>query len=122
MEILDAYLWLFDIDQLKLKWKTKIWPHTIKQIITKSLEKLAMEKEKFEKIQFEDEMLLQEKVEYMSSIILQLTVETDLSKVYEIAVDINKNWKTINELRSFSQVLNYRQQLFDHPVSTIIYI
>lgn len=120
MEILDEYLWIFEVDQLKLKWKAIIWPHTIKKIITKSLEKLTMEKEKFEKIQFEDELLLQEKVEYMSSVILQLTVETDLSKVYEIAVDVNKNWKTINELRSFSQVLNYRQQLFGHPVSTIM--
>jgi len=118
MEVLDGFLWIFDTDQLKVKWKAKVWPHMIKRIIPKSLEKLATEKEKFEKIQLEDELLLQEKVEYMSGVMLLLAVETNLSKIFEIAVDVSKHWKTIKELQSFGEVLRQRQRLFGQPVST----
>lgn len=117
MEMLDIFLWIIDNEQFKLKWDAKIWPYEIELKIRETLENLEIEFEKFEKIQFEDELSLQDRVEYISGAILKLTIETNLSKVFEISVDINKNWKQIKELQSFSQTLNQRQKLFGHPVS-----
>lgn len=117
MEMLDSFLWVTDIDQFKLKWDAKIWPYKIDLRISEALEILESEFEKFEKIQFEDELSLQDRIEYITSVILKLTIENNLSRVFEIAVDVSKNWKLIKELQTFSQVLNQRQKLFGHTVS-----
>lgn len=115
--MLDSFLWVTDMDQFKLKWDAKFWPYKIDLKITEATEILESEFEKFEKIQFEDELSLQDRVEYITGVILKLTIENNLSRVYEIAVDVSKNWKLIKELQSFSQVLNQRQKLFGHTVS-----
>lgn len=115
--MLDTFFWIVEYEQLKLKLDAKIWPYKIECKIKESLENLALEIEKFEKIQSEDEFTMQDKIEHITSIILKLTIENDLSKVYEIAVEVSKTWKLINELQLFSQILNYRQKLFGHQVS-----
>lgn len=120
--MLDTFYWIIDNEQLKLKYDAKIWPYKIETKIKESLDNLTLEIEKFEKIQFEDELLLQDKVEYITSIILKLTIETNLSKVLEIAVEVNKTWKMINDLQKQSELLNYRQKLFGHEVSTHFFI
>jgi len=121
MEMLDTFLWILDDEQLKLKYDSQIWPYKIELIMKETLQSITTNIEKFEKIQFEDELLLQDNVEYLSSIILKLTIENNLSKVNEIAVEVNKNWKLIKDLQLTSQTLNLRQQLFGHTVSSIIY-
>jgi len=115
--MLDTFYWILDNDKLQLKLDARIWPYKIEMKIKECLENLTLEIEKFEKIQYEDELLLQDRVEYITSIIMKLTIETGLSKVFEIAVEVNKTWKLIKELQEFSQVLNYRQSLFGQPVS-----
>lgn len=117
MDMLDTFYWIIEYEQLKLKLDAKIWPYKIENKIKESLENLALEIEKFEKIQFEDESALQDKIEYITSIILKLTIESSLSKVFEIAVEVSKTWKLIKEIQSFSQILNYRQKLFGHQVN-----
>ncbi|XP_029347294.1 dynein heavy chain 1, axonemal [Acyrthosiphon pisum] len=117
MEMLDTFLWIVDDEQLKLKYDSQIWPYKIELRIKETLENITTNIEKFEKIQFEDELLLQDNVEYLSSIILKLTIENNLSKVNEIAVEVNKNWKLIKDLQLTSQTLNLRQQLFGHTVT-----
>lgn len=121
MEMLDTFLWIVDDEQLKLKYDSQIWPYKIDLRIKESLQSIVTNIEKFEKIQFEDELLLQDNVEYLSSVILKLTIENSLSKVNEIAVEVNKNWKLIKDLQLTSQTLNLRQQLFGHTVSSIMY-
>lgn len=54
----------------------------------------------------------------MNGAILKLTIENDLTRVLEIAEEVNKNWKLIKELQSFGQKLNQRQKIFGHLVST----
>jgi len=121
MDMLDPFLWILEDEQLKLKYSSLIWPYKINLKVKESLENIAIYIEKFEKIQIEDELLLQENVEYLSDIILKLTIENNLSKVNEIAVEVNKNWKLIKDLQLTSQTLNLRQKLFGHTVSTIKY-
>lgn len=117
MDMLDTFLWIVDNEQLQQKWEVKIWPYKIDLVTKEYLEKLGMEIEKFEKVQYEDELLLQDKVEYIGSAILKLTIENNLLKVFEIAVEVSKNWKLIEDLQLFSQTLNIRQKLFGQPVS-----
>jgi len=121
MDMLDTFLWIVDDEQLKLKLDSQIWPYKIELRIKESLQSIASNIEKFEKIQFEDELSLQDSVEYLSSVILKLTIENNLSKVFEIAVEVNKNWKLIKDLQLTSQTLNLRQKLFGHTVSIIMY-
>lgn len=103
---------------MKLKLEAKTWPYKIEVKITETLERLDIEFEKFEKLQLEDELLLQDNVEYINTVILKLTIENDLTRVLEIAEEVNKNWKLIKELQLFGQKLNQRQKIFGHPVST----
>jgi dynein heavy chain len=113
---LNSFLWIIDKEQFKLKIDAHIWPYKIALRIKETLENIGLEIEKFEKVQLEDEIILQDKIEFISNAILKLTIEINISKVFEIAVDINKNWKLISELHSFGQVLNHRQKLFGHTV------
>lgn len=115
--MLDTFLWTLDREQMQLKWDVKIWPYKIELKIKEFLTDLAANIEQFEKLQFEDELLLQERIEEISSAILKLTIENDLSKVFEIAVEVNKSWKFIEELQMFGETLNHRQKLFGHTVS-----
>lgn len=120
--MLDTFFWIVEYEQLKLKLDAKIWPYKIENKIKESLENLTLEIEKFEKIQSEDESAMQDKVEYITSTILKLTIENNLSKVFEIAVEVGKTWKLIKELQLFSQILNHRQKLFGHQVSKYMYL
>lgn len=115
--MLDTFYWIVDNEQLKLKFEARIWPYRIEMKIKESLEMMDLEIEKFEKVQYEDELALQNKVEYITSIILKLTIESDLSKVLEVAVEVSKTWNLITDLKAFSQTLNHRQKLFGHQVS-----
>lgn len=113
---MNTFLWIIDGEQFQLKIDAHIWPYKIGLKIKETLQNIEFEIEKFEKVQLEDELILQDKIEYISSAIIKLTIENNTSKVYEIAVDVNKNWKFISELHSFGQVLNHRQKLFGHKV------
>jgi len=119
--MLDTFLWTLDDEQLKLKYVSQIWPYKIQLKIKESLQSVETYVEQFEKIQFEDELLLQDNVEYLSSVILKLNIENNLSKVNEIAVEINKTWKLIKDLKLTSQTLSRRQKLFGHTVSYTIH-
>lgn len=114
--MLNSFLWILDREQFQLKTDAYIWPYKIDLRIKESLQNIGLEIEKFEKVQFEDELVLQDKIEYISSAILKLTIENNTSKVYEIAVAVTKNWKFLSELSEFSKVLNHRQKLFGHTV------
>lgn len=115
--MLDTFFWIINSEQLKLKVNANIWPYKIEMKIKESEENVSIDIEKFEKIQYEDELLLQNKIEYITNNILKLTIENNLSKVFEIAVEVNKMWKLIEELELFSQTLNRRQKLFGYQVS-----
>ncbi|XP_060838328.1 dynein axonemal heavy chain 1 [Rhopalosiphum padi] len=117
MDMLDTFFWILEDEQLKLKFDSQIWPYKIQLRIKEFMENVAINIEKFEKIQIEDELLLQDNVEYLSSVILKLTIENNLSKVNEITVEVNKNWKLIKDLQLTSQTLNLRQKLFGHTIT-----
>lgn len=119
--MLDTFLWILDDEQLKLKYVSQIWPYKIQLRIRESLQSIETYIEQFEKIQFEDELLLQDNLEHLTSVVLKLNIENNLSKVNEISVEINKNWKLIKDLKFTSQTLNRRQKLFGHTVSSNIY-
>ncbi|XP_050527307.1 dynein axonemal heavy chain 1-like [Daktulosphaira vitifoliae] len=117
IEMLDIFWWVIDKEQSDIKWEAIIWPYKLELKIKETLQKLIIDTEKFEKIQFEDELNLQNKVEFITSNILKLTLEDSLVKVFEIAVDVNKNWNMIKELQKFGQTLNQRQRLFGHQIT-----
>lgn len=117
MEILDKFWWILEDDQLELKRDSFIWPHKIELKKEETLKQLEIEFENFKKVQFADESSLQDQVESISGNVSKLITENDLSKVFEIAVDVKKNWKLIKDLELFSQTLIQRQKLFGLPVS-----
>lgn len=95
----------------------KTWPYRIELRMNETQERLDGDFERFEKLQFEQELLLQETVEYINGAILKLTIETDLTRILETAEEVNKLWKEIEKLQSFGQSLNHSQKLFGHLVS-----
>lgn len=116
MEILNKFLWVINGEQLQLKTDAMLWPYKINLKIKESLQNVEHEIEKFEKLHLEDELVLQDRVEYISGAITQLTIENNLQRVLKIAVGVNKNWKFISELHSFGLILNRRQKIFGHTV------
>jgi len=70
MDMMDTFLWIVENEQLKLKFISIIWPYKFQLRVKESLKNTAIYIEKIKKIQIEVELLLQENVEYLSSIIL----------------------------------------------------
>jgi len=81
-----------------------------------SKEHFAAEYDKFYKIQLQDEFMLSEKIDTLVGNISNVALQTDISKVHEIAIEVKRIWKMIKENQEFGLLLNERQKLFGMDV------
>lgn len=74
------------------------------------------EQEKFYKIQLQDEVLLQEKIDTLVSNVANIALQTDINRIHETALDVKRVWKAMIDCREMGLLLNERQKLFGMKV------
>jgi len=60
--------------------------------------------------------MLSEKIDTLVGNITNVALQTDISKVHEIAIEVKRIWKMIKENQDFGLLLNERQRLFGMDV------
>lgn len=80
-EILDYFWYSLPDEDFDNKWEVIGWPHKITQQIDATNEYLNEETDKFQKIQFNDEISLTEKIEQMTVQVTKMSAYTDFSQV-----------------------------------------
>lgn len=79
-------------------------------------ERLMEEQEKFYKIQLQDEVLLQERIDTLVGNVANIALQTDINRIHETALDVKRIWKSMVDCREMGLLLNERQKLFDMKV------
>ena len=68
------------------------------------------------KIQAEDEVAINLKIENLLATVSQLIMQRDQERVHEIATEMKKTWKALHETQEEGILLNSRQKLFRMPI------
>lgn len=84
--------------------------------VAETNEQLVEEQDKFYKIQLQDEVLLEEKIDTLVSNVANIALQTDINRIHETALDVKRIWKTMVDCREMGLLLNERQKLFGMPV------
>lgn len=115
--MLEFFWYALSQEDFENKWEAVGWPYKLSKQIEATNLSLDEEFEKYYKIQLNDEMSLEEKVEFFTVQVTKLSGEKDYNKVHEIAVDVKRLWKGMKEAQEQGQLLNQRQKLFNVPVA-----
>lgn len=76
------------------------------------MERFTNEYEKFHKAQIQDEILLMEKIDTLVGNVTNVALQTDINKIFEMAVEVRRICKMIKDCQESSLLLNKRQKLF----------
>ncbi|XP_049878805.1 dynein axonemal heavy chain 1-like [Pectinophora gossypiella] len=115
-EVLDVFYTPLENDDFRALWEAIGWPLQITKQTEATYDFLEEEQEKFWKLHLQDEQTMYDKIDMFTAQCMALTLQTDFSKVHEIANDIKKAWKGMKDAQDWGRVLNQRQKLFGVPV------
>ncbi|KAI4462791.1 dynein heavy chain 1 axonemal-like protein [Holotrichia oblita] len=115
-EILDYFWYSLPDEDFENKWEVIGWPHKITLQIDATNEYLNEESDKFQKIQFNDEINLTEKIEQMTVQVTKMSAYTDFNTTHENAIEMKRLWKHMKDAQEQGQLLNQRQKLFNMPI------
>ncbi|XP_014239722.1 dynein heavy chain 1, axonemal-like isoform X2 [Cimex lectularius] len=104
-------------EDLNMKWMVIGWPEKILEAIHDQQEIFDDDIAVFRKIQSEDEVAIQERIEHLSKSIAAVQLQDEKTKVHEIAQEVSKIWKLLRDTVDWGRVLNNRQRLFGDKVT-----
>ncbi|XP_044735428.1 dynein axonemal heavy chain 1-like [Chrysoperla carnea] len=114
-EIFNEFFYSIKDDDFQVKWDVIGWPYKISRTIDKITEFLLEETEKFKKLQGEDEIELNDRIDGFAAEVVKYEKEKDIDNLETIAINIAKLWKNMEIAKEKAQLLNRRQKLFQQP-------
>ncbi|XP_030766886.1 dynein heavy chain 1, axonemal-like isoform X2 [Sitophilus oryzae] len=115
-EVLDHFWYALQNEDFDNKWEAIGWPLKVTQQIEATEVFLKEEEDRYYKLQMNDEFTLNDRIETLTSQVVNMSGYKDISRTHEYALEIRKVWKTMKEAQEFGQLLNQRQKLFGAPV------
>ncbi|XP_076766961.1 dynein axonemal heavy chain 1 [Xylocopa sonorina] len=115
-DVLDGFLWNITDEDFQAKWEAIGSPLQIENEIAETNERFVEEQDKFYKIQLQDEVLLQEKIDTLVGNVANIALQTDINRIHETALDVKRVWKAMTDCRETGLLLNERQKLFGMKV------
>ncbi|XP_024940673.1 dynein heavy chain 1, axonemal [Cephus cinctus] len=115
-DILDFFRWNLSDADFQAKWEAIGYPLEIQIQVEESIGYLAEEQNKFYKIQLLDEINLTERIESLVGNLTNISLQMDINKTHETAIDVKRMWKMMMECQEQGLLLNERQKLFGVPV------
>lgn len=80
-EMLDTYWYVLEQSEFDAKWEALGWPHRLNLKVEETVGTLENEFQIFQKLQVDDEFMLQDRIELITSTITNLASLQDFSKV-----------------------------------------
>ncbi|XP_072745723.1 dynein axonemal heavy chain 1 [Anoplolepis gracilipes] len=115
-DIFDHFWWNLSDQDFEAKWQAIGFPRQIQLHVEKTKERFVNEYEKFHKAQIQDEILLTEKINTLVGNVTNVALQTDINKIFEMAIEVKRISKMIKDCQESSLLLNERQKLFDMKV------
>ncbi|KYN02642.1 Dynein heavy chain 1, axonemal [Cyphomyrmex costatus] len=111
-DILDHFWWNLTDEDFETKWQAIGFPRQVQLYIEEAKNRFASEYEKFHKVQMQEEILLSERIDTLMGNVINVTLQTDINKVHEMAVEVKRILKIMKECQELGLLLNERQKLF----------
>ncbi|KZC03876.1 Dynein heavy chain 1, axonemal [Dufourea novaeangliae] len=115
-DVLDNFWWNLSDQDFEAKWEAIGSPLQIQLQIEETIEWHIEEQEKFYRIQVQDEVFLLEKIDTLVGNVQNISLQSDMNRIHETALDVKRVWKTMTECRETGLLLNERQKLFGMKV------
>ncbi|XP_011707083.1 PREDICTED: dynein heavy chain 1, axonemal-like, partial [Wasmannia auropunctata] len=115
-DILDHFWWNLSDEDFEIKWQAIGFPRQVQLYMEEAMNRFAGEYEKFHKVQMQEEILLSEKIDTLMRNVTNVTLQTDINKVHEIAIEVKRIWKMMKDCQESGLLLNERQKLFGMDV------
>ncbi|CAB0035010.1 unnamed protein product, partial [Trichogramma brassicae] len=116
-DVLEHFCYNLSDDDFNAFWSARRYPTRILRIIDETSKVLLeLEKEVFYKVQLEDQIQINDRIDFVMGAMTGIATQNDLAKVYEIAKEVKNVGKLIREVQEFGLMLNARQKLFGMPV------
>ncbi|XP_071558365.1 dynein axonemal heavy chain 1-like [Temnothorax nylanderi] len=115
-DILDHFWWNLSDQDFEAKWQAIGFPRQVQLSMEEATNRFASEYEKFHKVQVQEEILLSERIDTLVGNVTNVTLQTDINKVHEMAVEVKRIWKIMKDYQESGLLLNERQKLFGMDV------
>ncbi|KAM7354514.1 sterile affecting ciliogenesis [Cochliomyia hominivorax] len=112
-DMLDSFFYNLPDHQFAMKWEVYAWPKNILERLSTLREEQKLDIEDFKRLHLSECIGFEERLESLNDEIQQFSLQFNPQKVNEIAVEIKKTWKIIQDLQKLGDTLHYRQELFE---------
>ncbi|XP_027011591.1 dynein axonemal heavy chain 1 isoform X2 [Tachysurus fulvidraco] len=116
-ELIDEFFYNLSNEDFSGKWTAVAWPHKILSQIEGVRIQHEEGEERFLKIQLIDQSNLQERLESLEMVVAGLSVYMDISHAHEVANEVRRVAKQLQECQTLAQVYNNRERLFGLPLT-----
>ncbi|XP_039313454.1 dynein heavy chain 1, axonemal [Solenopsis invicta] len=110
--IFDHFWWNLSDEDFEAKWQAIGFPRQVQLYIDAAKNRFVSEYEKFHKLQVQDEILLLERINTLVGNVTIITLQADINKAHEMAIEVKKIWKMLKDCQESGLLLNKRQKLF----------
>ncbi|KAF0288035.1 Dynein heavy chain 1, axonemal [Amphibalanus amphitrite] len=111
-DVLDFFYHPLSNSDFGAKGDMSIWPYKIEVLLEETTDRLIEEEDKFKERQLQDQGTLNDKIDNLTMLVAGMTAFNDITKAHEVANEVRRVWKQLNECKEQGQLLNQRQRLF----------
>lgn len=112
-EVLDYFWYNLSDTQFAMKWDVFGWPHQIFVKVFNVKEEHKNDIEEFKKQQISEVSGFQERLESLNEEVQNFSLQFNVNKAVEYSVKIKNQWKIINEIQQYGELLKKRQLIFE---------
>ncbi|KAJ8259834.1 hypothetical protein GJAV_G00174010 [Gymnothorax javanicus] len=116
-ELLDDFFYHLSDADFAAKWTAIGWPHKLLTQIEAVKVQHEEDQERFQVIQQVDQTNLQERLDSLQMLVAGFSVHTDIERAHEIANEVRRISKQLNESLGLAQLYNNRERLFGTPIT-----
>ncbi|KAL6609170.1 dynein heavy chain and region D6 of dynein motor-domain-containing protein [Neocallimastix sp. 'constans'] len=116
-DILEKYRYELSADESKLKWNVMAWPNKIYDAIDNTNEVIYVEEQAFLKNLQGDQEQFTERIQRLGSLISELSIFNDISRINDYISNIHKAIKELKECQNQAVIFNSREALLNLPIT-----
>ena len=116
-DLLDEYYYQLAQDDFDAKWVAIMWPNKLEVQLEKTYENLEEQEKEFLKLQKADQDAFADQIESIERAILSFSAYTDIDKAHEVANDVKRIVKSLQECNDSAAMYNNRERIFNLPVT-----
>ncbi|XP_056381079.1 dynein axonemal heavy chain 1 isoform X2 [Hyla sarda] len=116
-DVIDEFYYSLSQDDFNAKWFVIAWPHKISVTMETIREQHLEDEERFGKIQVMDQNNFLERLDTLQMVVAGFSTHVDINRAHEIANEVRRVHKQLNESQHLAQLYNNRERLFGLPVT-----